>query len=220
MADSVGKDVGHFFGIPSDVAEPEGLESSWTPEGYTPDYMPYAQDLGTSQGEFYANLQRALAARQAQEGLVGQLQAQARGEGPSLAQMAYERNRQQNLANSASLAASMRGANAGVSQRQLQRQAANEGFQAASEGAMLRLQEQMNAQKMLGEAAGQMRGQDYQGAGMAGQMYGTQSQALNAQNQGRLNFEELKQKDAAQRAQAALERYRLAVAQEQARAQA
>lgn len=219
MADNTGKDIGHFFGIPADVEEPAGLESTWSYSG-TPDYRGYSGEMDTASAQYYSDLQRALAARQAQEGLVAQLQDQAAGRGESAAQLMYEQRRQQALQDQASLASSARGMRSATSQRALTEQAAESQRKAILESAMLRLQEQRSAQQALAGVSQQMRGQDYTGAGLAGQMYGTQASALGAQNQNRLGVEELKQKDAAQRAAAQMERYRLAVAQEAARAKA
>jgi len=219
MADNIGKDIGHFFGIPADVEEPAGLESTWSYQG-TPDYRAYSGEMDTASAQYYSDLQRALAARQAQEGLVNQLQESAAGRGESAAQLMYEQRRQQALQDQASMASSARGMRSATSQRALTEQAAESQRKAILESAMLRLQEQRSAQQALAGVAQQMRGQDYSGAGLAGQMYGTQASALGAQNQNRLGVEELKQKDAAQRAAAAMERYRLAVAQEAARAKA
>ncbi len=98
--------------------------------------------------------------RQGQMQLMQQLMQQANGQGPSLAQMQLQRAGDQNMQQAMSMAASQRGQNAGGAMRQLSNQRAQIGSQQAADSGMLRLQEQMAAQNMLGQVSGQARGQD------------------------------------------------------------
>lgn len=108
--------------------------------------------LDTSQsGEF----------RQRQMSLADQLQAQARGEGPSLAQMQLQRGTDQAIGNQLAFARSGRGmANPALAMRQAQQQIGSIGQAQALDAAMARLQEQRTAQQQLGGLLESGRGQD------------------------------------------------------------
>lgn len=103
--------------------------------------------------------------RQAQMGLMQQLQAQARGEGPSLAQLQLQRGQESAMANAMAMGASQRGANQAGALRNIGAQQAGIQQGLAADSAALRLQEQMQAQQMLAGLTGQMRGQDIGAAG-------------------------------------------------------
>lgn len=97
--------------------------------------------------------------RAAQMGLLSQLQNQAAGQGPSLAQMQLKSANDRNLAQAMAMAAT-RGGGGGLALRGLQQQRADLGAQAGQQSAMLRLQEQQQAQGALAGLAGGARGQD------------------------------------------------------------
>ncbi len=96
--------------------------------------------------------------RDAQSGLIGQLQAQARGEGPSQAQLQLNQATDRNLAQALALARTT-GQGGGGLRAALNAQA-QMSQQAAADSALLRLQEQQAAQNMLGQVAAGARGQD------------------------------------------------------------
>jgi hypothetical protein len=98
--------------------------------------------------------------RQGQMGLMAQLQAQASGQGPSLAQMQLQQAGDRNLANAAALGASQRGAGVAGALRGIASQQAGIGQQLAADSAMMRLQEQQQAQGLLAGVLGGARGQD------------------------------------------------------------
>lgn len=98
--------------------------------------------------------------RDVQQQLIQQLQAQARGEGPSIAQAQLRKASEENVANSAAMMASGRGPGAAGAAYQTANKAGDIGQKMAGDSAMLRLQEQMQAQNMLAGVTGQMRGQD------------------------------------------------------------
>jgi hypothetical protein len=108
----------------------------------------------------------------AQQQLLGQLGQQAQGMGPSAAQRGLAEATGQNVAQTAALMASKRGAgaNAGLVGRQAAMQGANIQQQAAGQAATLRAQEQLAAQQQLGGMAGQQLGQiaGAQAAGLQG----------------------------------------------------
>lgn len=119
--------------------------------------------------------------RDAQMALIQQLQNQAAGKGPSLAQMQLQKGTDQNISQAMAMGQSQRGAGQAGMLKSIQGQQAGIGQGMANDAGMLRLQEQMQAQNQLGQIAGQTRGQDQGWAGM-----GLQNNQFNAgqQNQG------------------------------------
>jgi hypothetical protein len=119
-----------------------------------------------------------------QQGLVNQLQAQANGSGPSLAQAQLRQGTEANLSGQLAAAASQRGnQNAGGSQYALGNQAASANQQAAGQSATLRSQEQLGAESGLGQALGAYGGQQI---GLAENQAGMQQQT-NMANQNATN---------------------------------
>lgn len=126
---------------------------------------------------------------QQQRSLGQALAARARGEGPSIAEQQLQRTTQ---SQAAQIAAQL-GAQRGVSPAMAARQAAMTGAamqqSAAGQGAMLRAQEQTQAQQLLAQHLAQQRGQDIQMYGTAGQLahgqnaLGVQQQQLAMQDQ-------------------------------------
>lgn len=122
--------------------------------------------------------------RQGQLGLMSQLQGQANGTGPSIAQGQLQRASDANLAQSMAMAQSMGGMGAGAGLRGISQQRAGVGQQLASDSGLLRLQEQQQAQGLLANVTAGGRGQDiglatgqaglFQQAGLANQ--GAQNQ--------------------------------------------
>lgn len=138
-----------------------------------------------------------------QQGMLAQdLQAQAAGQGPSLAQMQLMQATNQNNAMSAGMAASQRGINPALAQRMAMQNQATMNQGAAAQSGQLRLQEQMQARQQLGDVLNAQRqgylGQQQNNAGMFGQA----GQLQNQQNQGRItnlnNAQQLNQNSAMQ----------------------
>lgn len=98
--------------------------------------------------------------RQYQMGLAQQLQAQARGEGPSLAQMQLAQATDRSLQQALGAARSGLGSNPALAARTAALQASGTMGNAAAESAMLRLQEQRQAQNALAGLSQQARGMD------------------------------------------------------------
>jgi len=125
--------------------------------------------------------------RNAQMGLVSQLQNQAAGQGPSIAQMQLQQGADRNLANAIAMRAGGQGG--GLAMRNIAQQRADIGQQLAGQAGIQRLQEQQQAQQMLGGVAGGARGQDIglateqaqlgQQAALANQNAALQQTALN-----------------------------------------
>lgn len=92
-----------------------------------------------------------------QADLVAMLEAQARGEGPSLAQAQLQKATDRNQKGQQALAAGAQGPNAMLAQFQAMQNSAGLGAQASQDAAIARMQEQFNAQSQLGGAIGQAR---------------------------------------------------------------
>lgn len=114
----------------------------------------------TAADELFGANQDANVFRQAQVGLLPQLQQLAMGQGPSAAQAMLQAQNSQNLRNSLALAAQGRGINPALAQRQALMQSQMGNQQALEQSMGLRAQEQLNAQNMLAQLAGQGRAGD------------------------------------------------------------
>lgn len=124
--------------------------------------------------------------RQSQAGLVGMLEARARGEGPSAAQMQLKDAMGRNVSSQQALLAT---GGAGAA-RQASMQASMQGGSLAGQAAQLRAQEMTQAQGLLGQFAGQARGQDLQRQGMMSDAE-LRSRGLNDQQVARMRQMEL-----------------------------
>ncbi|NJN94481.1 MAG: tail fiber domain-containing protein [Anaerolineales bacterium] len=98
--------------------------------------------------------------RTAQMDLVAKLQAQANGQGPSLAQNQLNQATSQTLNNALALQAAQRGMGSALAGRNLLNAQSSALQQAAGQSADVRLQEQMAAQGLLANVLTQGRGQD------------------------------------------------------------
>lgn len=99
-------------------------------------------------------------ARGQQAALADALNAQMRGEGPSLAQGQLRAATDRNVAQQAGLAASNRNVNPALAARMQGQNTAMANQQAAGDSAQLRAAEQLSAQQQAGTLAGQMRSGD------------------------------------------------------------
>jgi hypothetical protein len=88
--------------------------------------------------------------RDAQGAFGGLLQAQMRGQGPSLAQMQLAQGRDAAIRSQTAAAASGRGTNVALANRTAAQQGGRMGMQAARDSALIRSQEQMAAQQQYG----------------------------------------------------------------------
>ncbi len=124
--------------------------------------------------------------RDMQMQLMQQLQQQAAGTGPSIAQLQLQKGTDQNISQAMALGASQRGAGQAGMMKGIAQQQAQIGQGMANDSAMLRLQEQMQARQALGSGLQGMRSGDQAFAGM--QQQGNQ---FNAQQ--RMDAEKLRQ---------------------------
>ncbi len=131
------------------------------------------QAMERAEQEAFGSLGGSRAVGTEQAALAAALRAQAEGKGPSLAQMQYNQALGQTQAAIQSQLASARGLSPAQAQRIAARQQAAMGAGAASQSAMLRLQEQQAAQAALGNLLGQRRQQELLGGQLAAGMYGT-----------------------------------------------
>ena len=123
------------------------------------------QNAAAAQGSRFGALGNEAArqqdqARAQQMALINQLQNQASGLGPSLAQAQLQQATDRNMQQAMALGVSQRGAGQGAALHNIANQRAGIGQQMAGDSAMLRLQEQLQARQMLGGLLGGMRGQD------------------------------------------------------------
>lgn len=99
-------------------------------------------------------------ARAGQMDLVGMLQAQTRGEGPSVAREQMKLAQDRNLSQALGAQQAVGGTNAGLSRRLISQERALGGQSIAAESAALRAQEQLSAQQQLGAALSDVRNLD------------------------------------------------------------
>lgn len=93
--------------------------------------------------------------------LSAQLMDQAQGKGPSLSAMQYQQALDQSLQGQLAAAAAMRGkSNGALAMRNIQQQAGGAQQQAAGQSAMMRYQEQLQAQQGLASLSAAMHGQE------------------------------------------------------------
>lgn len=102
-----------------------------------------------------ASQQRSEQAQSDRRGLIENLQAQAAGTTPSLAEAQLRSASDRNLAQQLAAAQSARGGSAAARERQLMRSQAQAGRELAQDAATAGLQERQQAQQMLGEQIGQ-----------------------------------------------------------------
>lgn len=105
---------------------------------------------------------RVKQSRDASMGLMTQLQQQSQGQGPSLADAQMKSAANRSLAQQMAMAASGRGGNAALRQRQAMAGGAQTGREIAEASGIARLQEQQQAQNMLMNLSQQQQGQDLQ----------------------------------------------------------
>ena len=123
------------------------------------------------------------AARLQQQALVSQLQARADGTAPSVAQLQLQKANEQAIAAQMAGAASARGGNPVLAQRQAAQNIAALQQGNANEAAMLRLNEQTQAQNQLGSTLAGLREQDI---GLRGQDVGIATRQAELQQQAAL----------------------------------
>lgn len=146
-----------------------------------------AEQARTEQKDLRGELGQDVSARR---GLVSELQSQARGEGPSLAQAQMRQAQDRSLAQQLAAAGRSRGAGAAATQRQLMRGQQSAARQIAQDSAIARMQERQAAQQQLGSLTSQSQQQLGQQL-MAARQLETQQQL--AAQQGLTQSESLRQ---------------------------
>lgn len=134
-----------------------------------PRALPQGRSMLQQYGGAQLDPMTGLPARNAQQSLLDEYGAAARGEGPSYAQETLRQGQDQNLQNALRIAAQGRGA-PGMARYAAGQQAGDLGLQGARQAAMLRAQEIEAARQGLGQVAGQMRGQDFEQANANAQL--------------------------------------------------
>ncbi len=139
--------------------------------GYNPQQLQEGNNVGVNMGPgIGAAAQSGAATRDMQMKLLQDLQDQAAGKGPSLAQMQLQRGAGQNMANAMALGASQRGAGQAGMLKGIANQQARIGQGMTADSAMLRLQEQMQARTSLQGGISQNNQNDQFNAGQTNQM--------------------------------------------------
>lgn len=131
-------------------------------QGYRDDMAAYGRNAGGRDAPQLGPAAQAAYSgfRGNQRDLVSMLEAQSRGQGPSLAGMQLQAGMEQAGRQSQSLAAGARGPSAGMAQFQAMNNMGMMGAQTNQQAAMARIQEQFNAQNLLGLTLHGARGQD------------------------------------------------------------
>lgn len=132
--------------------------------------------LRTAKQQVEKSFQESAAVSAEQSDLARALKAQAEGKTPSLAAMQYAKALEASQAAATSQLASARGLSPAMAQQLLMTQQAGARQAAAGQSAQLRLQEQAQAQGMLGNLLGQQRQQGLLGGQLAAGLYGTAAQ--------------------------------------------
>ncbi len=136
-----------------------GAMGLWGSGGGNP-YDAQMQAWANGQGNPTAAQGQLSQFRGNQAHLISALEAQARGEGPSLAAQQLQAATDRNTKQSQALAAGASGPNAALAQFQAQQGNQALGAQAAQDAALMRIQEQYNAQNQLGLTLHGARGMD------------------------------------------------------------
>ena len=140
-----------------------------------------------------------------QQSLADALRAQMEGRGPSLAAMQLQQATQQNNAQTMGMIGGQRGINIGLGLRQGLAQNAQANQSAAFGSGLIRAQEQLAAQGLLGQTLGQMGGlqlgQQDSATGLLGQAGGLQNQQNATRVANLAQQQQLNQATAAQNAQ-------------------
>lgn len=169
---------------PGGVFNQAGEFQATAPEiQYSPNGADYQGTITRAQQQGLDAYGQGTATAARQSALADQLEQQAAGKGPSLAQLQLQQATQANAAQAASSVASQKGINPALAARMIMQnqQAANQ--QAAGQSAMTRMQEQMAARSMLGSALSAQRGQDISQQNASAQLMGSAGQLQGQQNQ-------------------------------------
>jgi hypothetical protein len=175
-----------------------------------------AAQLGAANQMGYAAINRQdMDGRLGQQQLIGQLQAQANGAAPSVAQGQLAAAQDRAAKQAMSMGASIHGGqSSALAQRNIMNSLSGSNQQAAHDAAQLKVQEQLNAQTQLGNQLGNMRQQDIgvntSQAGMQqqslanNQQYNNQFMMQNAQNSQQANMYNAQAYNQRQQEQAAM----------------
>lgn len=169
-----------FKQIAQDFTAQNDYQAQLAPTDYT-NYQNFINQSGNNSLAGYGNFQGIQGQQQA---LANQLQQQANGQGPNVAQNQLNQSTAQNIANQGAMMAGQRGGsqNVGLLARQSGQQGAATQQQAIGQSATLRAQQQLAAQQGLAQQQGLMGQQNIQEQGTNNQLFGGSAGAQNAQN--------------------------------------
>lgn len=143
------------------------------PRGYTWGIDPAtaARDTGATWDQAQADYAAQQAAREQQAQLAAMLMAQARGEGPSLADLQLRDALARSQAQTMSMATAASPSQSAFAMRQALQANAMQSQQAAAAAAQARIAEQMAARQALAQQLATMRGQDLASRGQSWDAY-------------------------------------------------
>jgi len=157
-----------------------GSRNTFNPASAPLNTQQFAGAIKSSQDVSNRNFQN-------EQALAEALQAQTRGQGPSLAQSQLQQATNRNIAQNAGLIASQKGINPALATRAIAQNAAMTGQEMAGQSGLLRSQEQLGAQQQLGGVLGTLGGQSLEQQQLFQSANAAQNQALlgqtNQQNQ-------------------------------------
>lgn len=136
-------------------------EDNFALQGADAREQQYQQLIQGLQGQYAPQASADAYTSQRQQALIDMLGAQARGEGPSMANLAAEQASQRGVSQQQAMLASGRGNQAGAARAAAQQAGALQGS-IAGNAAQARVQEQLGAQNALGNALNAYRGQNQQ----------------------------------------------------------
>lgn len=146
LLNGIGQAIGGPFGaVGGGAADAAGATSDF--QASNPYAKQYLEQMVASQSQIGAG----------QNSLAAALQAQMAGAGPNPAQLQYQANLQNNLANAQGLIASQRGLNPALAARMGANIAAQNSNQGALGSALIQQQQQLGATQALGNLYGQMQ---------------------------------------------------------------
>lgn len=143
----------------------------------------YDKSTELSYGQLQGSVEQQAQSRKNQQQYIEALQAQMRGEGPSVAQLQLKQGQEAANRAAMSMAASQRGISPAMAAKMASRAQQQNIMQAGQQAAMLRAQEQLSAQQQLAAAIQAQRGGDLGTQQAWTQLYGTSGNLLGQNRQ-------------------------------------
>lgn len=143
-------------GSPGSINLYDPNAAAFNVNGYTSDGLKQQANLANNREGAGGDM------RGVQQDLIKQLQGQASGQGPSIAELQFKQAADQNMADNMRAAGSARGPQQGAQVKAANMASAQGRSENANAAAQMRMKEQMQAQGLLAQTASQSRTQDLQ----------------------------------------------------------